>query len=419
MIDGLSHVPPALPLLHNELVGKGSWKAMRKTLKEMLPELRDQSEVYLDYQAEFGRKSDNFNSFDVHLHGAMDLLTRSGCNELPCRVAAAERIARSMGLVADRVWLTDLLSDKFVDFGKPTNDKLDSILEDLMVLFTLVPLITSGVVKFRTPTITACRSCMETFYQQVNETTEVLADSFKKEFKIKKTSNGFTAEVGTCVEPSIQVTGFNQAKPKKKDFVHWWIEEEVRSVMWIAREASFTRGSILSNSRVGLAGLLHKEGRTADPASLSLLDREREFSIPWVSSLSPTQIVELREEASNALPQFREIMFKIMSTKQFEGRSPEEQILELREQSEHVRAELLRTQKNSARYWKTTYGLLGLSLSAYGVATDQVLPGIGGLLPIIQLLIDHNSSYSSVVDSHLSKPAYVLLKAQDILSHSR
>ena len=63
-------------------------------------------------------------------------------------------------------------------------------------------------------------------------------------------------------------------------------------------------------------------------------------------------------------------------------------------------------------------GVLGLGLSAYGVATDQVVAGVGGLLPILQLLIEHKTGHDSSIDTTISKPGYVLLKAQDILSHA-
>lgn len=181
---------------------------------------------------------------------------------------------------------------------------------------------------------------------------------------------------------------------------------------------SLTGGSIISNSKIGLAGLLQSEGRFVSHSALKLLDNEREFSIPWVSSLTPAQILELRAEASGALPLFREKLFQIMSASTSGGKSPKEQIFELREHAEQVRAELQRTQKHSAKYWKVTYGLLGIGLSAYGVATDQVVPGVGGLLPILQLLIGHKASHESAIDSQLHKPAYVLLKAQDILAHA-
>ena len=66
MIEGMSHVPPALIMLYQELAGKESWSDMRKTLKGMLKELRDQSEGYLYYQAEHGRDIDSHNNFEVH-----------------------------------------------------------------------------------------------------------------------------------------------------------------------------------------------------------------------------------------------------------------------------------------------------------------------------------------------------------------
>jgi hypothetical protein len=90
----------------------------------------------------------------------------------------------------------------------------------------------------------------------------------------------------------------------------------------------------------------------------------------------------------------------------------------LREQAEIVKSELTIARKNSGRYWKTTYGLLGLGLSAYGVASDQIIPGVGGLLPLIQLLINHKAGHGKDVDKLTSRPGYVLVKAQDILAHA-
>ena len=44
--------------------------------------------------------------------------------------------------------------------------------------------------------------------------------------------------------------------------------------------------------------------------------------------------------------------------------------------------------------------------------------GIGGLLPIIQLMIDHKKDHGSDVSRLISQPGYVLVRAQDILSHA-
>ncbi len=117
----------------------------------------------------------------------------------------------------------------------------------------------------------------------------------------------------------------------------------------------------------------------------------------------------------------QEKMYQVMSAHGLDTqdeKSSQELIFELREQAEDVRAELKSTQKNSAKYWKATYGVLGLGLSAYGVATDQVIAGVGGLLPMLNLLIEHKTGHESNRDSVISKPGFVLLKAEDILSHA-
>jgi hypothetical protein len=96
----------------------------------------------------------------------------------------------------------------------------------------------------------------------------------------------------------------------------------------------------------------------------------------------------------------------------------DELIAGLREQAAEVRAELDAKRRHSARFWKATYGILGLGLSAYGVAADQLLPGVGGLLPVIHLLISHKTGHESEISKLASKPGYILVKAQDILSHA-
>jgi hypothetical protein len=83
-----------------------------------------------------------------------------------------------------------------------------------------------------------------------------------------------------------------------------------------------------------------------------------------------------------------------------------------------VRAELEDRRRTAARFWKGTFGILGLGLSAYGVATDQLVPGVGGLLPIIQLLINHKIGHEAEAGKITRRPGYVLVKAQDILSHA-
>jgi hypothetical protein len=178
---------------------------------------------------------------------------------------------------------------------------------------------------------------------------------------------------------------------------------------------------VFSNSRIGLAGMLQCDGRLPRTREgLRVLEESRELDIPWVSELNPLQVLQLREEASQAVPLLREMLAKAItySEDQSSTRADPDVIGALRAQAAEVRAELSAKQTKSARYWKVAYGLLGLGLSAYGVATDQVLPGVGGLLPILQLLIAHKTGHESEVAKLKARPGYVLVRAQDILAHA-
>lgn len=425
MIEALPDVPPALLLLVREMAGSKSWEDMRGRVKGMLRDLRDQSELF--EQNQISRDSDSKRAlrFEVHLHGAMDLLSGSGCREIKCRIAAAERIARSLGLIADRVWLTDFLSERFVDFGRPTNAKLDEVVADAIVLAQLLPLILAGVVRFRSPWAPTCSSCRDRFEHYVEEAAEELAYAFRSEFRIeRRPDGGFTAHTGRCLEPDLLFSSISSSikrLPSAEDFAKYWVHAELRSALWAAREASMTGGAVVSNSRIGLAGLLQQDGRLVDFDTLLLLDKDRAFSVPWVSELNASQIMQLRQEASSALPLFREALTRAMSISNSEtlaSPNPTSLVAELREQAAEVRAELEAKRVHSARYWKTTYGILGLGLSAYGVGADQVLASVAGLLPVIHLLIDHKTGHESEVSKLTRKPGFVLVKAQDILAHS-
>jgi hypothetical protein len=209
--------------------------------------------------------------------------------------------------------------------------------------------------------------------------------------------------------------------PSRRDFAKRLVAREIRQVLWASREATFTRGAIFSNSRVALAGMLQCEGRLPQRAAeLRVFEDSRALDLPWVSELNPSQILQLREEASNAIPLLREMLARATTLRDDEasGSAAKNLIADLREQAAEVRAELTVKKAKAARYWRAAYGLLGLGISAYGVASDQPLAGLGGLLPIIQLLIEHRTGHESETERIRTRPGYVLVKAEDILAHA-
>jgi hypothetical protein len=307
--------------------------------------------------------------------------------------------------------------------GRPTNAAIETLMQHAVALAPLLPLIQARIIRFRSPWRSMCEGCKEVFAREVEATSQEVLKAFRGDFKVKrKKDGGFFVTTGKAFEPTVFLHSTKSPKifPSNHEYAAAAVAEQVRQVLWTAREASMTRGSIFTNSRVGLAGMLQLEGRLPDRKTLLLFDGDRTFELPWVSQLSAEQILQLREEASLALPAFRERLARafVRTGPEVNKQTSRELISELRAQAAEVRAELTAKRKNSARYWKTTYGVLGLALSVYGVATDQVVSAIAGLLPILQLLINHKTGHEADVAKLTTRPGYVLVKAQDLLEHA-
>lgn len=423
-IDDIPTAPPALLLMLHEFSLGGDWSAVRKRIRAALRDMKDQSLVF-ESQNAARLEPARTHRFEIHPHGALDLLSGHGCIAPDCRVAAAERLARSFGLIADRVWLTDHLSTEVMTLGRATNDAIDDLMHHAVVLAPLVPLMKAGIVRFRSPWIATCASCSADFDTQIEVTTQAILRTFSRQIKVERNdSGGYFVRTGDFFTPPMVLyspSGGGTSIPSSRDYAEYLIAREVRQILWAAREATLTKGTVVSNSRVALAGMLQCDRRLPQSRrELHAFEDSRALDVPWVSELNPSQILQLREEASSAIPVFREMLARATtySDDQSSSNVANDLIADLRMQAAEVRAELTSKQSKSTRYWRTTYGVLGLGISAYGVATDQVLPGLGGLLPIIQLLIEHRTGHESQVEMLKTRPGYVLVKAQDILAHA-
>lgn len=430
-VENLSDVPPAVMLLYSEVYTKAeSWEHARKLLKGLLPELKTQSLAYEVMPFGSDEAALPHGEFDIHLDGALNIFQRSpaGCADPVCRVEAAQSIARSMGLVADRLWVTDLFTEKFWDFGRATNRKLDDVVADTLVLGGVMPLVEAGVLKFKSPWIPSCQSCIDHFDSRVHTVTDALVDAFQHEFEIEDMGDlRYAIHSGALFDPPVVLRVW--PSDKKPDVApdldaHVWnlVHGAVRSAMWTGREAAAHGGSIFSNSRAGLAGFIQTEGRFQGLDEFRLLDQSRNLDLPWVKDLSPKQVMELRQEAGKALPQFRELMAKrlvFQVGQPINGGDASDFVGELRQQAAEVKAELEVINKHAKRFWKQPFTLLSLGAAAIGLATDQTLSAAGGLLALWQFLGTHDPGFEKEMETLKCRPGYVLLKAQDLLAHAR
>lgn len=429
IIEDLPDVPPAVMLLYSEVYAKAtSWDDARKLLKALLPELKSQSRAYDLDRFDKNHAEPPMSEFGIHLDGGLNLFTTNGggCRETVCRVAAAERLSRSLGLIADSIWMTDHLTSAFCDFGRVTNAKLDEAVADTLVLGTLMPLIAARVLRFKSPWIPTCQSCVGQFEQRVMQITDELVKTFGKEFTLEDMGDKqYALHTGAVFDPPVVLRLLPGRKtpdvPPAVDKYTWGvIHDAIRSALWVGREAAVGHGAVFSNSRVGVAGLVYQEGRFQDLAQLRVMVERRNFDLPWVSNLTPAQVVELRAEASKALPQFRERMASrlLYSPNAGSGGEAADLIAELRYEAAEVRNELEIINRQAKRFWTMPFTLLSLGAAALGVATDQPLGAVGGLLALWQFLGTHEAGNEKDLDKLKCRPGYVLLKAQDILAHA-
>lgn len=425
MVEDLPFVPPAVPLLIEEVIRKadGDANTERKRLKALFPELRKQSRAFMLTGELFPEKVPA-TDFEVFPDGGLDLFSGEGaCFAPSCRVAAADQFCRSFGLIADRVWLTDLITEKCFAPGRPPDDYLEHLLADAHVLARLWPLIEAGVVRFRAPWLPVCEGCKATFEHRVDDIAAALAEQFAEQFHVEKDHGGFVIRSGDLFYPSIVHMLVNKQdrpsrkRPSRKQLAQDLVHRAVRSALWSARDAARIGGAVFSNSKAGIAGLAWQEGRADSQMQFDQLGVTREVQLPWVNQLAPQQIVQLRYEAAKALPALRELMRKSLGSEQT-GERPSDLVQHLREQAVEVRNELEIASRHSTKYWNTGFVLLSLAVGAYGVATDQTAATAVGLLPLLQLILSHDHDKAAATDRTERRLGYVLVRAQEILQHA-
>jgi hypothetical protein len=161
------------------------------------------------------------------------------------------------------------------------------------------------------------------------------------------------------------------------------------------------------------------EGKSDLPASLDMWEQLRSVEIPWVGCLNVQQLLELRDEAGEALVRFRRrMMEELRGDLQDPGAA--DVVLALRVEANLLREELQRWgERGSARVllksgWLSTAALVfigGMVLSGGGPA-DALASGVFGAL--CDLHARHGQARAEA-QGLLARPAYVLLKAQELI----
>jgi hypothetical protein len=130
-------------------------------------------------------------------------------------------------------------------------------------------------------------------------------------------------------------------------------------------------------------------------------------------------VLNLRAEAATALPAFRESFVQQLMNPAANVASIATAIQALRSSAADLEAEITGARVNLERIYRGVFGVLGMSVALYGVASGQVAAAAAGsaLLSVLAALHGSGRTDFKSQGSARSKPAYVLVKAKELAMH--
>ena len=428
-------LPPVLQLLETEIFSTTNIDDYISDIKGLIPELRNQAEwsaanhEYID-----DKPVPITTKFAVNPVSGINPFSDQGkCAEMRCRVKVAENFSRTIGLYSDVVYLPDPLTTWFVydevEEVEWSDTNIIKLMNEVNVLKTLSPLIHNGIIQFISPVKSFCTPCYSQFENQMNEFSDQALDEFWENISIENNTNYLAIDTGKLHEPNLVLRHYfdptlkNKRSKKKiaRDIFSGVVTNEIHEHMLSMQEASVLNSTILSNSRAGLISLKKLEGNNDAGLNIAQWESLRTTDLPSIKHLTPNQIIELRESASKALPQFRELMYKNMIINNINLLIDNdikcvELTLELRAQALEIKSELDSINITSEMNFHNTIGTSGLAIALYSSAIGNPIVGLTTLMATLGLIHTTMKKDNADVEKLKNKPGYVLIKAQEILN---
>jgi hypothetical protein len=428
----LDTLPPVLRIALSQKLPSGH-AAARQFLRKLVPELERQAEWTL---ANFRYESaqDDSDRLSICVSPELNPFIEDGkCGQWECRQLIAQQIGRTIGLYADRAIVSDPLTGTLAHHeGRWTNSQLDNLLEELAVAHSLEPLIAAGLFHFSEPTLPVCRACARTQLPGLEEISATLAERFPVSYTFDPRAKSFHVDMEPLGRAAYQFVDLhNDELALLKSGMS--IDDLFKGVVYpkviagevldglLAFQVAARSGSIaISASPITVIAARQIEGRQTPVTAEWELDRTA--TLPWISNLTMTQIVRLRDEAATALPQFRARLAHLLSGEQSTDRAAT--MLDLRAEASSVENELSTVSRKRLGL-HAAIAAAGIAVAAYGVATAGSAIGLtagGGATALLELLASiHTTGQHKAIDRETikTKPGYILLKAKQILAHTK
>jgi hypothetical protein len=396
-------LPPTISILLHEPPPEGDFAEVKRWFRRLSPELRRQAD-WSESSFKYAEPTQSPNQFVVAPSGGLDpLRSTTACGNPACRIKAARQFARTVGLYADHILLADEVSSKLVAMRKFSDEQIFRFAIDVTVLQELGPLLSSGLVSFRSLFDRYCDTHLDEFLAATRKVAEEIIAPMNLKLKPLVTDDGLLLDVH-------QLYGFPMLheEPLDKQTLKTMCHQKARqhaaqiAALEVGRylvqdtalalgDAATIGGTVLSGSRMSLLAL--KKLDSGGKHSESEWEAASTVDLPWVRELSIQQVLALRDAAPDALRRLR-ISFATSASG-----VASERLAQLRDESEEIRAELSALQRRRQTTFRNVSGVLGLTIAVYGFATGFVppAPALASLMTLLGLL--HASEHAERADA--------------------
>lgn len=425
-----TELPPLIQLIKDEVNFESSdFNENLKSLQKLAPELKRQSEWSIDnfdYRESVNEQSNS--AFSVSPTSGLDPITYSGkCGDISCRIKTALNFSRTFGLYSDVIYLPDSFTELIYHSELRGFSIQKEFYTEVMVLKVLMPLIEAGIVRFTSPVQRYCEECGKKFNGQLELLTYEMLAEYVDKMDISYNKEEIKVDTGELYIPSLvrtfNVKGKGSEKSIQKQIdkhLYNIVEEEVRQHLFSMNNARELNSTLISNSRLGLGGIQSLERKNIDANSPNW-EQARTIDLPWVSKLTPAEVIRLRNEASKALPEFREMLFQNISQNsgtQEESKKISDTISDLRMQAVEIQKEIDILGKSNQKHFYNLTGVLSMGLGIFATATSHPIEGLGALMTTLAYLHNPLKELEDEDTRLQSRPAYLLFKAKEILEHA-
>ena len=344
----------------------------------------------------------------------------------------AQHIARSIGLYGDTVIVADRFTSTIMQVDRWSAGALHWFAGNILVLLTLLPLFDAGVFRFYRSEIAYCEFHLRQFLTRLDSATEAVLEDVGSQIKYHVENDTLVIESEFIHQ---QPLIFNAPLTKRlrtrlqkgvpietlgRELIQSNLSDEVFESFLDLQNASRFKAVTFSNSRISLLTAKFMERAAPSQDDIEAWEASRSATLPWVKALSVSQIIQLRAEAATALPRLRTVLASTMTNSNSDEKATRNLVKRLQQEAEEVSSELNALKFPQRERERVGLGLLGLTLSIYGMAGDVPLQAMAvtGLVTILGLLHTTRRGDHQEYAKLISRPGYVLLKAKELAEHA-